>query len=149
MITTLRQSGPNWAMSIRCFGKWHRAAMPATTPYQQAHHALLIHSFARKADRFVASAMELQRGRTVDATVARATETCAALVLGLDNVGTSWDNERAAREIRATAPALTYLVGKPTSSHYNTRRAECDELQELARYVATWVIDGGPPTSFA
>lgn len=147
MITTLRQSGPHWAMSIRAFGKWHRGTIPATTPFQAAHFALLIHCFARKADHFVASAMALQHGRTIDATVARATDTCAALVLALDGVGAEWDNEQAARQIRATAPAFTYLVGKPTSSHYNARRAECDELQELARYVATWVLDGGPPTS--
>lgn len=147
MITTLRQRGPQWAMSIRSFGKWVRGTMPATTPYQAAHFALLINCWTRKADRFVASAIELQGGRAVDATVARATDTCAGLVLALDGVGAQWDNEQAAREIRATAPAFIYLVGKPTSSHYNARRAECDELQELARYVATWVLDGGPPTS--
>lgn len=134
-------------MATWSLGEPVRATLPRSVPYQLAFHAMLIHLWTRKADRFVATALELTRGRTVPGHVAQAIEGCALLVMRLDGVGASWEAPRAAKEIRTTAPALLFLVGKETSSHYEMRRREFDELQEMAQYIGMWVLDGGPPTS--
>ena len=147
MITTIRKRGPYWTMATRALGERVRTALPDTVPYQAAHHALLIACWTRKADRFVASALQLQAGRPLPPHVANATEACAALVLAFDGVTACWDSREAALQIRASVPGFLFLVGEASSSHYAARRAEFDELTAMAHEVATWVLDGGPPTS--
>jgi hypothetical protein len=116
---------------------------PGEPDRDQAITNALIFLFTRKADRYVATAMDLVP-HTYESAM-RALDLSAMLVQKLDGqAGAQLSVPQAAAEIKSTVPVMLYLTGRTTWSGYALRRAEFDELQALASLIYARVQLPGP-----
>lgn len=106
----------------------------------------LIFLWTRKADRFVATAMELLtdlRHRPQTPFL----EQCAGLVNNLDGTGgLEFSLETCATAIRRTMPAFVQLTGKKGWSGYGARRAEYESLVAISELIDTRVASDFAPS---
>ncbi len=124
--------GTEVALSFETFDVRLKCTLLVDRDVPDAITSLLFWAYTRKADRYVATCMELTNLQVND-TVSNAINQMALVVIDLDTKGL--DQQAANAMVHAKTPAMLHLVGRSTWSGYPARRKEFDELTALAELI--------------
>lgn len=128
-----------YTLAYECMGESAESTMDTQRYSPEARRiaigTLLVHAFTRKADRFVATGMDLVAPN--DADLRTICDKCAHLVIWLDEGQHS--SAEAIEVIQRRLPLFVRLVGPKEGITHALRRAEWLELNDLAALIARCV----------
>ncbi|WKZ67133.1 MAG: hypothetical protein QY325_04205 [Flavobacteriales bacterium] len=141
LTTASTGNGKCYTLAYDCLGEPTESSMETTRSGSEERRlivgTLLVHAFTRKADRFVATGMDLVAPN--DGDLRAMADKCAHLVIWLDEG--SHSSAEALEAIRSRLPLFVRLVGHKESINHGMRRSEWLQLNDLAALIGR-VVEG-------